>query len=220
MSWLKEDDQECIDPAVGSLTDREYRARKALMEYCAREHVEDGGVFHQSEIRHAIYATPSGPKAPTEANLIKFRTISIVIPIENYDESELKALGIDRPEGEGYYRFNKWEKYNPPRDKTATERKQAERSRKRHGLVTEMSRRDTRDSHGPSRAAARVRSRPVPSQDSQEPAPGPAPSTTNNPARDATTDNGAGAGADDLTIGKINPTAILANLDPGDEPPL
>ena len=168
MSWGRTDDSKVLDPDIGSLTDTEYRSHDALLQYCLREH-RDTGIFHESELRHAIYATPRGPKATTRKHLSRLAELTLVTTRDDYTDEELNALDISWPNRDGHYRIRNWEKFNPPRDLTAAERKRRERANKAkqprdsHTKVTDESRRDNRDSHGPSHARQRLRppSRPV-----------------------------------------------------------
>lgn len=165
MSWLRIDDGEVLDSRIGSLTDAEYRGRHALMQLCAREYREHG-LFPVRDIVHAVYSTEKGPRCLTPKGLRRLHALDLVRDQNEYADDELEALGIDWPDDDHWMRVHNWERYNPPRDKTATERKR----RQRHGDVTPghdrdtegVSRRDDRDSHGASRVDARARSRPVP----------------------------------------------------------
>lgn len=163
MSWLRDEDNECLDPVVGELTDTEYRARRALLQYCAREHRETG-VFHEREARHAAYGTPRGPRAVTRPQLARFIALGLVIPINLYKDFEIETLAIERPSGDGWLRPNKWERYNPPRDKTLAERQRRFQAKKRNdvtnGDVTENDGVSNGDETGP-RAQPRGRV-PVP----------------------------------------------------------
>ena len=108
MSWLRIDDQMPLNGKVGELTDTEYRALTALWAYCARK--RNDGVFARSEIRHAIYATPRGPRCVRDPQLERYIN-----------------LGLVHPEGD-VYAVNDWRKYQP-NDPTAAERMRRFRER-------------------------------------------------------------------------------------------
>lgn len=171
VSWGRVDDRTCLDSRVGQLTDAEYRAREALLQFCLREY-RDHGLFPAVAIIHAAYATPKGPKAVTRKQLARLRELGFVLTRDEYSSETLEKLGITWPETEHeWLRINAWEKYNPPRDKTAAERqrrkRQSEKADESHGDVTDTSRRDNRDGHTPSHAGTCASS--VPSRPKQEP---------------------------------------------------
>ena len=158
MAWLRIDDSECLDPDVGELSPVEYQARHALLQYCARKHRDDG-VFRDREAVHAVYATPKGARSVTRPQLARFVTLDLVRTLESYTDDELTALEIERPDGTGWLRPNNWERYNPPRDKTAAERQRRAKSRRDSRVSDTVTHGDTTVP----RAQARVRV-PVPSR--------------------------------------------------------
>lgn len=129
MAWGRTDDRACLDSRVGQLTDPEYRARDALMQFCLREH-RDTGIFPAERIVAAAYATPTGPRAVTKKQLEQLKKLGFVREKTDYTDQELEALDIEWPNEEGWLRINAWEKYNPPRDTTNADRQR--RYRKRH----------------------------------------------------------------------------------------
>lgn len=166
MTWLREDDRETLDARIGALTSEQYRALHALRQLVAREQdSRDTGIFHQADRVYAVYATPSGPRSLSKKTLERLHDLDLVRGHDDYTTTELEALGIEWPDGGVYYRIHNWEKYNPPRDNTAAERKRRQRARNTNGHVTANVTRDVtdksrvtdRDSHGPSRADARRR---------------------------------------------------------------
>lgn len=120
MSWLRHDDSECLDPRIGELDNNLYRARHALMQYVAREH-PDTGLFREDHIRHAIYATPKGPRALTRRGLQRLQDLDIIRSRDQYQPHEITALGI-RDWPDGWLRIHHWERYNPPRGDSLDER--------------------------------------------------------------------------------------------------
>jgi hypothetical protein len=117
MSWLRVHDGEVLDPRVGELTDGEYRARQALMQFCAREHPEDG-LFAAEEIIHAIYTTPRGARSVTRRHLARFQQLGMVRRRAEYSAGEIVALDLqdDWEEVDTRLRVHRWERYNPPRE--------------------------------------------------------------------------------------------------------
>lgn len=109
MSWLRIDDSMPLNGKLGDLTDSEYRALLALWAYCSRK--QNGGMFSLEEIRHAIYATPRGPKCVRSVQLGRFLDLGLVAT----DDGVVFAV-------------NDWEKYQP-RDGTAAERMRRYRER-------------------------------------------------------------------------------------------
>lgn len=118
MSWLRRDDQRCLNRKIGQLNDREYRALDALHEYVARK--KSGGNFELFELKHAVFVTPSGPRRVTESHLETFISAGLV--------------DID---GEGF-KVHDWDVYQP-KDPTAADRMQRyrERNAARNGTVTD-----------------------------------------------------------------------------------
>ncbi len=108
MTWLRVDDSMPLNGKVGDLTDAEYRALIALWAYCSRK--RNGGVFAREEIRHAMFATPRGPKAVREVQLDRFL-----------------EFGLVRAEGD-FCAVNDWSKYQP-KDPTAADRMRSLRKR-------------------------------------------------------------------------------------------
>lgn len=140
MSWLRTDDREVLDARIGSLDDNLYRAWSALKQFCAREQ-RDTGIFPVVDIVHAVYATPKGPKSLTSSGLAKLHDLDLVRKQDDYSDEEMGAFDFDWPDEGEWMRVHNWERFNPPRDKTSTERKR--RQRKRGDLkVADVSRRD------------------------------------------------------------------------------
>lgn len=110
MSWLRIDDSISINGKLGSLTDAEFRALLALWSYCARR--KNSGEFSLDEIRHAMYATPRGPKSVRPIHVSRFVDLGLV----NTDDGVAFAV-------------NDWSTYQP-RDPSAAERMR--RYRERH----------------------------------------------------------------------------------------
>jgi hypothetical protein len=108
MSWLRIDDQFVTNGKLGELSDPELRALLALWAYCSRR--QNQGVFYERELKHALYATPRGPRCVTTKHLERFCELSLVVPQD------------------GAYLVNDWRKYQP-RDPTSAERQRAWRER-------------------------------------------------------------------------------------------
>lgn len=116
MSWGRIDDREVLDPKIGQLTDREYRAHKALIQYVLRER-RNTGTFHPKDIRHAIYDHPNGPRAVKPKELERFKTLGLVRPLDTYTDAEIASflLGNVANSSPTLLRINRWEVYNPDR---------------------------------------------------------------------------------------------------------
>jgi hypothetical protein len=150
VSWLKRDDQRCIHPKIGELTDREYRALDALHEYCAR--TRNDGCYQLADLRRAVYLTPAGPRSPSRLMNAKWLRLRLVDQLTD-DE----------------YQIHDWSEYQP-KDPTGAERKRLERERKATqdpDTLTGQSQDTSQDNHGtrhsdvtPSRARVPVPSRP------------------------------------------------------------
>lgn len=162
MAWGRVDDREVLDGKIGLLTDREYRSRHALLQLCSREH-RDTGVFGREEISLAIYATPGGPRATSKKELARFVELDLVKPRSAYTDDEIEALDIDWPADSVLLRIHKWEKYNPPRDRTNAQRQE----RHRNGASNAVTNAEETDASR-TRQGERPPSRPVPSPDLSE----------------------------------------------------
>lgn len=108
MSWLRMDDHFPMNGKLGELSDAELRALLALWAYCSRR--QNDGVFFDRELKHAIYATPRGPRRVTAKHLERFCELSLVVP-----------------DGDVFV-VNDWRKYQP-KDPTSAERQRAWRER-------------------------------------------------------------------------------------------
>ena len=164
MAWTRIDDHEALDSRVGELTDAEYRARHALMQLCSREYREHG-IFPPTRIVAAAYATPKGPRALTPKQLAKLQELDFVRGRDGYSDEDIDDLGLHEwPEG--HLRIHRWERYNPPRDKTNAQRQL--RYRQRHndvsnGVSNAVTNDDDNGPVTPPRAQPRARV-PVPSR--------------------------------------------------------
>lgn len=119
MSWLRLDDSAVINPKIGQLTDRQFRALIALWSYCARR--GNGGRFRISELQHMIIATPRGSSHVDHASIMAMITAGLVT----------------RPRGyAGVLEVKDWAQYQP-KDPTAAERMRRYRARKVLRSVTE-----------------------------------------------------------------------------------
>lgn len=160
MSWLRIDDQRCLHPKVGELSDREYRALDALYEYCAR--TNNSGYYHEADLRHAVYVTPTGPRSPTRKTNEKWLQIGLVDEVAG-----------------GLYRVHDWDDYQP-KDPTGAQRKRLERERKQgspQDSVTGQSQDNDVTGHAKNRDS-RARG-PVPSRPKEEENPKAVTSTYN-----------------------------------------
>lgn len=162
MSWLKRDDQRCLHPKIGALTDREYRAFDALNEYCGR--VRNQGIFHADDVRHAMYATPKGARSVTRRELARFVEHRLVDQLSTETQPSYDRDATETQPKPDLHKIHDWDQYQP-KDPTGAARKRLERERnqtQRPETVTRQSPDNPRTSHAqvtPSRARV-----PVPSQ--------------------------------------------------------
>ena len=134
MPWLRVDDGEVLDDRIGDLTDREDRARHALLQYLAREHSETG-IFHAQRSKRVIFSTPKGVLSLTTKVLSRLIELGLVQRVQDLSDEYLESLGIERPEGPEWLRPSHWERYNPPRDTTNAARQRRYRETLRNAVT-------------------------------------------------------------------------------------
>lgn len=82
MTWIKLDDGAGYNHKLAELTDREHRALiVGLWGHCARRGQQ--GYFRLSDLKHASYNTPQGPRCVTPKDLRRFIELELVDPQED-----------------------------------------------------------------------------------------------------------------------------------------
>lgn len=75
--WYRVDSDARVNPKIGQLTDSETRALLlGVWSYCASR--RNGGLFDTSELPAMVYLTPRGPRSVTAAHITRFKTLGLL----------------------------------------------------------------------------------------------------------------------------------------------
>jgi hypothetical protein len=109
MTWFRVDDTMILNGKVGDLSDSELRSLLGLWSFCSRS--KNDGEFILDDLRHAVFATPRGPRIVRAEHVSKF-----------------VSMGLVNTEDGVAFSVNDWRTYQP-KDPTGAERQKRYRDR-------------------------------------------------------------------------------------------